>query len=216
MYKLGFVILQYMNKKETIKCVQSIIERIDNKNYEIVVVDNGSSNNVGVEIKEKYKKNNKVHVILNDKNLGFSGGNNIGFEYAKNKLKCDFIVMTNNDTYLVQDDFFEKILKEYKESKFAVLGPKILLPNNKVYYFEGKLRKIHDIKKINFKLYIKLLVNYLYLHNFIMKNNKVVINDNIKLNEKRYDVMLHGCCLIFSPEYIKLFNRNRAKNFFIL
>ena len=213
MYKIGFLILHYISLEETIKCVESIIKRIDNQNYEIIIVDNASPNNSGVKLKEMYKEQDKIHVLINEKNLGFSGGNNIGFEFAKKNLKCDFIVMTNNDTYLVQDNFFEKILEEYEKSKFAVLGPKILLRDNKVYYYDGRMKTKKMVLKTIFVFYIKLILEYLHLRKYIFKNSKLRIEDNKYLNKKKYDVQLHGCCLVFSPEYISKFDGIENKTF---
>ena len=121
--KFGFVILHYQTYKETIGCIDSIINKVDTLNYNIIVVDNNSSNNSGIEIKEYYVKNDKVKVIINSKNLGFAQGNNIGYEYAKKDLQCDFIIMMNNDMLFTQSNFTQRILEEYDESKFAVFGP---------------------------------------------------------------------------------------------
>ncbi len=214
MYKLGFVILHYIDAEETINCVQSIIEKIDTTDYEIVIVDNASPNNSLNELKSQYSNEPKVHILSNEKNLGFSGGNNVGFKYAKEKLGCQFIVMTNNDTYLIQDDFFKCILEEYKTSNFAVLGPKIHIPNNKFYYFDGRMKTVSELRKTNIKLFIKVLANYLYLGNLFEKNIKPnEITDDKIINNKKYDVALHGCCLIFSPKYIELFNGIEEKTF---
>ena len=65
-----------------------------------MIVDNGSSNNSGKLIDSKYKDMSNIHVILLKDNLGFAKGNNIGFQYAKKELNCDFICMLNNDTIL--------------------------------------------------------------------------------------------------------------------
>ena len=213
MYKIGFLILHYIGIEETTKCVESIIKRIDNQDYEIIIVDNASPNDSGLELKAMYKGQDKIHVIINEKNLGFSGGNNVGFEFAKKNLKCDFIVMTNNDTYLVQDDFFEKILVEYEKSKFAVLGPKILLRDNKVYYYDGRMKTKKMVMRTNFVLSIKLITEYMFLGKYIFNRDKVKIEDNKDLNTKKYDVQLHGCCLVFSPEYISRFDGIENKTF---
>ena len=215
-YKIGFVILHYQVIDQTIKCIQSIIKKIDTTNYEIIVVDNGSTNMTGKILQDKYAKFKKIHIILNHDNLGFSKGNNIGFKYAKIILKCDFIAMLNNDTYLIQNDFFSVIKKEYKYSGFAVMGPKILLRNNEICTMDGKLITLKEEKKYLRNLKVKLFLNYINLDRIILKikRKKSEKKENYEyLNMRRENVVLHGCALIFSPKYIEKFDGLDEKTF---
>lgn len=52
---------------------------------------------------------------MND-NLGFARGNNKGYRYAKNTLGCNYIIMLNNDTIIIQHDFLSIIRKEFEEN----------------------------------------------------------------------------------------------------
>ena len=78
-----FVILHYMVEEETYRCVEYIRDRIDTKDYHIVIVDNASSNGSGMLVEKKYSDSLDVSVLLNQKNVGYSRGNNIGFRYTK-------------------------------------------------------------------------------------------------------------------------------------
>lgn len=218
-YKIVFLILHYYTIDDTIKCVTSIKERIDTNNYEIVIVDNGSPNGSGQELKKKYEKDENIHILINDKNLGFANGNNLGFEYAKKQLKADFIVMLNNDTILLRDNFIEVVSKEYEYSHFAVMGPKILLPEDRICYYPENLISRQKLKKNIRKSFIYMLLEYLYVGNIVrvikkcikmdLKDNKNYYNkEDIeeKTKNRKEDIVLHGCFLIFSPEYISCFN----------
>lgn len=225
-YKLGFVILHYHVIDETIRCVESIISQIDTKNYSIVIVDNASTNGTGKELKEKYRDNKKVHVLLNDKNLGFSKGNNVGFKYAKEKLKCDFICMTNNDTEIIQNNFFETILKEYEKSNFAVLGPEIHLLDGTIFNYRKRLFTLEEIETEKKRMHKNLFLNYTFIESIILSLKsgikKLIRWDKIKeknpkeekLDGRLENVWLHGCCLIFSPIYINIFDGLEEKTFF--
>ena len=161
--RIGFVILHYNAIKETVDCVNSIINNIDTDDYFIIIVDNKSPNYTGETLKEKYGKSEKVKVILNKENLGFACGNNVGYQYAVQELKCSFVCILNNDTLLVQRDFFEIVKKEYAYSGFGILGPKIILKDGKinflyyrfpsVEYFEREL-KIHKRDYWRMKYYL--------------------------------------------------------------
>lgn len=204
MRKIVFLILHYMSIDDTIKCVDSIEKKCDNKNYEIVIVDNNSKNNTGEELLEKYKKNKKIHVILNKENLGFSGGNNIGFRYIKENLDADYIVMMNNDTFLIQDDFYKQIDLEYERSKCAVIGPKIFL-NDGISNNGYELPSIKFFKNQLWILRILKILNVFYLDKLAYKlfSNK---NRNAACDNRKEDVVLHGCLLIFTNEYISRFD----------
>lgn len=200
--KISFIILHYYTITDTIKCVNSIIEKIDTDNYEIIIVDNASPNNTGKELEEFYRKDNKIHIILNKENLGFSKGNNIGYQYAKKVLKCNYIVMLNNDTYLIQENFFSVIKNEYKKSHFGVMGPKIYLKNEKINRVNYKLITLKELRKYQLKIYTKLFLNYFKLENKLIKQKNTKKEESENVDKRRENVILHGCCLVFSPKYI--------------
>lgn len=211
--KMVFLILHYITIEDTKRCVSSIVERYpDLENIEIVIVDNNSKNNSGKELKEIYIKNNKIHVILLDQNLGFANGNNVGFKYAKEKLNAEFIIMINNDTYLIQNDFCEIIENEYKQSNFAVLGPRILMKNNKICDYSDKPETVMELRKKLRNLKIRKILNQLYLHwiyDFLVFIKSILMNKNqniIDTSIRKEDVPLQGAALIFSEKYIELFD----------
>ena len=222
MKDLCFVILHYSTKEDTEKCIESIQKRIDTDNYYIIVVDNGSTNKSGVLLEKQYKENNKIKIILNNTNLGFAKGNNVGFQYAKNVIGCKFIVMLNSDTYLLQDDFYQAIYEEYNSSKFAVLGPQIISKNG-IEVNQGQKRNPYNIREI--KSFIRsakyhLFMNFFYLSpitykiRMLVEKNKVICSENIiKEDNIREWVYLFGSTLIFSPDYISKYNGLCDKTF---
>lgn len=224
--RIGFVILHYQVIKETIACIESILKLIDTDNFQIIVVDNGSNNNSGEELTTKYVDNEKVEIIITGKNNGFSGGNNIGFTCAKEKYECDFIVLTNNDTELIQNDFFEQILKEYTISKFAVLGPEIILLDGSVCAYPKELLRLSALEPDRKRVKKLLIKNILFLESLdlwlkrsIMKLigwNKIrhKYREETKIDSRMEMVRLHGCCLVFSPIYIEKFDGLDNRTFF--
>lgn len=208
--RIGFVILHYNVFEETKKCVSSIFSRLDSNDFEIIIVDNASPNASGIALQEEYATTAKVTVILNDTNLGFARGNNVGFHYAKHSASCDFIVMLNNDTYLIQDDFFAVIMDEFTASHFAVLGPEIHTPDNKnpnpikntLPTEESVKKKIKHWKRARVRnfFFLEYLnpIYYFFMHLCKKKNEK----KQIPQNRRQENVQLHGCCFVFSPEFI--------------
>lgn len=144
---ISFVILHYNTIKETVDCVESIEKLIDTENYCIVIVDNCSPNNTGVELVNKYKNSDKIDVLLSKENVGFARGNNLGIDYARNELNSKYVCCTNNDTLMIQKNFYHSIEKEYKFSNAAVIGPRVYLKDNSIQQQCGELKDITVYKK---------------------------------------------------------------------
>ena len=121
--KYGFLILHYMDLQVTIDCVKNIIQRFGKNDIEIVIVDNASPNGSGEALQTLFEKNDQVKVLISSENLGFAKGNNLGFDYLKKNFDLDYMIVINNDIDIQDNKFLEKIAEEYKQSKFAVLGP---------------------------------------------------------------------------------------------
>lgn len=212
MYKIGFVILHYLSLEDTKECVQSIMNNITFKNRNIVIVDNNSPNNSGQQLEKIYSNEEQVVVIRNCKNLGFSKGNNIGITYARQKMGCDFVVVLNNDTFLMQKDFENILLQEYAESKFSVLGPKIFDPDGYNASNPGST-KIPTIQECNqgVIIWIKELIRACIKRSWkrqvlTQENRKSNVLETKGCNNRLEGCRLHGCCLIFSPIYFQYFD----------
>lgn len=209
--KFAFVILHYYTVEDTINCVKSIKELENYENVEIVIVDNASPNGSGKEIKEKYKNDEKIHVILSEENLGFARGNNLGFEYAKKTLNANFIVLCNNDTKVLQKDFMSRVENKYKESSCAVIGPKIILKDGTINKLYLKLPTVDEFKKEISIFKRNLFCNYLGIESLLRRIKKRIIADKDtsqeeKREEEHQNIILHGCFWIFTPKYVEVFD----------
>lgn len=222
MCKFVYLILHYNVIDETVKSVDSIKNNASG-NYKIIIVDNASPNGTAKDLRELYESDKDIVLLFNDENLGFAKGNNVGFLYAKEKLNPEYIVMLNNDVYLLDSDTQEKIEKEYERSKFGLLGPMIMTADGKC--------DINPFGKTDYSLEeVQITIEYckrqirLINRGLIGIYNRVLsIRDSLKkqkymLANKDYihrkeDVLLHGSCLIFSKEYIKKFDGMNPKTF---
>lgn len=218
----GIVILHYKSIDDTIECICSIREKYPNDEYHVVVVDNGSPDKSGRCLKELYKFDIDVDVIISDQNLGFACGNNLGYQYLKSKYAPEFIIIVNNDVVFIQNEFMHIIEQIYSKEKFDVLGPDILDSTKKIH--TSPLRKpllsYTDLKKeVQKETFIyfmlrnatrKKIYNYLLSvkHKIFGIHGSHETNDRYKDNKKQYRCVLQGSCVIFSPQYI--FNHNNA------
>lgn len=208
--KFVFVILHYYTIHDTIECVNSI-KKLNGDSIEIVIVDNASPNETGKNIQGRYQKDDKVHVILSEKNLGFAKGNNIGFQFAKEELNADFIILCNNDTKVLQREFLTLVDNIYQSTSCSVLGPKIILKDGTINKLYLKLPTVKEFKKEIYIFKRNLLCNYLGIENIFRKVKKIFIKGSSALDQAETDrihenIILHGCFLIFTPQYLKLFD----------
>lgn len=130
-----FVILvNYNGLNDTISCLNSL------KHMEgcvsVIVVDNASDKTEWLDLKDLFPK---IHVIHSDINLGFSGGNNLGIQYAI-ESGAEYIILLNNDT-VVNHSFLSQLLQAVETD--CILVPKMMYFNNPdiIWYGGGYFNK---------------------------------------------------------------------------
>ena len=104
---LSIVILNYNNKDIIFKSVNSLLKYRDLYEYEIIVVDNGSSDGSFELLKSKYK--DKIKLYKNNKN-GCSSGRNLGVS----KSTKEYVLFLDSDQWVTNKYFlssYEKLLK---------------------------------------------------------------------------------------------------------
>ncbi len=181
------------------------LKKIANKDTHIIVVDNNTLSNKEVKLINTFTKD----IVMLDKNYGFAKANNRGIEYAKKKYKSKFYIVINNDVFITQKDFLEKIEEDYKEYSFDMLGPSIDSPTKEsvnpfpVYKTKEEIKKEIDkceklISIYNSPFKAGLLNAYLKVKHIFRKPVKPVNGKKIETK-----VALHGCAIIFSDKYVK-------------
>lgn len=91
--KLSVIILCFNKVGYTAKCIESVLKNTACK-YEVVVVNNGSTDGTNDYLNKIKKNNSNVIIVNNNDNLGFSKGMNIGVNNSRGK----YIILLNNDT----------------------------------------------------------------------------------------------------------------------
>lgn len=215
-----FIILHYEVFGETVLSVNTILNNVKG-NKKIIIVDNASPNESGNKLKNIYKNNQDVDVILLNKNIGFARGNNKGYEYAIAKYNPKFVVVMNNDVEIVQKDFIERIKNIYDKEKYYVLSPDIYSTFSKIHQspkrlnsytleeFRNNLEKYKKRNNSNILIPIKCFFKEIKPLKKFLQNAKFK-SKHIDYNKKYYNIPLHGACYIFSQKFIK----ERKKAFF--
>lgn len=106
MCKVAIIIVDYNGFDDTKQCIQSIINS-DAEDYKIIVVDN---NNGGSQnLKNWVDQIDACNYVTEKRNLGFSGGNNLGILFAERHFFPEYYLLINNDTE-VDSHFMSEIL----------------------------------------------------------------------------------------------------------
>jgi O-antigen biosynthesis protein len=158
--KISIVVLMWNQGLMTLRCLQSILQRSDYPNMEIILVDNDSKIEESKIVTNWLEKESLAHIryIRTSTNLGFAGGNNVGLREATG----DYLVILNNDTEVSPGWIWRSLRHFYRNPNLGVLGPST---NNSGNESRVKLRGIEIdwlsevIPRFNFRVSKLLKVN---------------------------------------------------------
>lgn len=132
---ISVIILSWNRKKEILRTLDDL-QRQTYKDFEIVVVDQGSTDGT-LEAVASYP----VRIIRLHQNFGVPGGRNVGAVNAKG----DVLVFLDNDASL-SDDALERVVALFKDKSIGIVGFQILIESTKMLdlsswvYQKGKLK----------------------------------------------------------------------------
>ncbi len=137
--KISIIVPCYNEKNTLIKIINKIILSLNNynfKSYEILIVDDGSSDGTTEIIKENFSIKNNFKTFFHDKNLGKGAA----IKTAKNNLSGNIIIIQDADLEYDPDDY-DKLLKPIIDGNFKVVyGSRVL--NRERYKISGFNSKV--------------------------------------------------------------------------
>lgn len=108
-------------------CLEALKKTIGGNSYEIIIVDNGSTDGTKKYIEETFPE---VKYIYNTENLGFAKGCNVGAASASG----EYMVFLNNDTVPTQG-WLSALMETAKSAGVAAaIGSKLLFPNGRIQH----------------------------------------------------------------------------------
>lgn len=143
MVKIFISIINYNGNETTNACLDSLEEMtVKDFSLNVIVIDNASK--IPFEHENNFSKF-KLEIIKNDKNLGFSGGQNLGIKKALEE-GADYIVVLNNDIYVDKNLIVELLQTFSKEKDCGLVSPKIYFA--KGYEFHKDRYKESDLGNV--------------------------------------------------------------------
>lgn len=117
--EVSILIVNYNTKDLILKCLRSIYDKTSGVEYEVIIVDNASSDDSVKTIRAEFPQ---IVMIENHENIGFGRANNLAYKYSTG----DYIFLLNPDTVLINNatEILWEFLKNH--SDIAIVGGQLL------------------------------------------------------------------------------------------
>ncbi len=122
MLDLSIIVVNWNTRELLKQCLTSVIEQTQQLAYEIFVVDNASSDGSIAMVERDFPD---VHLIKNDRNLGFSKANNQALVKASGR----YLLLLNSDTRITENAFWPMIQFLDAHPSVGMAGPQLLNPD---------------------------------------------------------------------------------------
>lgn len=112
------------------QCIDSIIQRTDYPNYEIILIDNGSDEIKSLEIFSQLSKESQIRIIRDDRPFNFSALNNVAVSNASGEV----IALVNNDVEVISTEWLAEMVSLAVQPQVGAVGAKLLYPDGRVQH----------------------------------------------------------------------------------
>ncbi len=135
---LSVIVVNWNTKKLLDICLDSIYKFTKSVTFEVIVVDNNSTDGSQEFVKKSFPK---VKLIENKDNVGFAKANNQGIKLAKG----EYIFLLNSDAYLIENSL-EKLVHFAKEKKnLGIVGPLLINEDKSIQQSAGFIPNLLQI-----------------------------------------------------------------------
>lgn len=116
--------------EDTEACIESILHQSTYKNYEILVIDNGSKENETMLLFKRLEKNTKIKILHWNYPFNYSRINN----YAAKNAKGEYLLLLNNDTEVITPEWIEEMLMYAQRKDVGAVGAKLYYEDNTIQH----------------------------------------------------------------------------------
>ena len=112
------------------RCITSIIEKSSYDNYEIIIVENNSTDDEIFRYYEELRKNSQIRIMTFEGDFNYSRINNLGVS----KANGEYVLLLNNDTEVITLDWMEELLMYAQREDVGAVGAKLYYPDKTVQH----------------------------------------------------------------------------------
>jgi GT2 family glycosyltransferase/glycosyltransferase involved in cell wall biosynthesis len=116
--RVSIIIVTYNNLALNKLCLESVLRNTGHLNFEVIVVDNNSTDGTAEFLRRMASEHSNIRIILNPVNHGFAGANNQGIAISTGQA----LVLLNNDT-VVPPGWLSRLLKHLNDPQVGMVGP---------------------------------------------------------------------------------------------
>jgi GT2 family glycosyltransferase len=184
---VSIIIINYNSFTLTCNCIRSIIRHTVDVSYEMILVDNGSTECNSEEFLNEFPE---IILIKSSTNGGFAYGNNLGIQRSQG----EYVLLLNSDTILVEDSI-QKCLACFKSYDDAgVLGCRMVYPDGRLQYTARKFRSI-GWELLDLFRFIPLLIPY-------KKRSRMMLGKYFKCDETIECDWVNGAFFMFERKIL--------------
>lgn len=109
-------------------CLRSILEKTSYAPFEIVLVDNGSSEAVALDYLTELSRDHRVRLFRREEEFNYSRLNNFGVQQSE----ADFVALVNNDVIVISPEWLEELVSQAIQPGVGAVSPRLLYPDGRV------------------------------------------------------------------------------------
>lgn len=186
--KVSVVIINYNTFTLTSDCIRSVINYTRGADYEIILVDNNSSECDADKFLIEFPG---ITIVKSPSNNGFARGNNLGIEQASGEM----ILLLNSDTYLTEDSISKTAEFFKQQSSAGVVGCRMTYPDGTIQYTARRFRSI-SWELLDLFRFIPLLMPY-------KKRSRIMLGKYFRHDENTICDWLNGAFFLFSKKILE-------------
>ena len=195
------IIINYNTFDLTSDCIRSVIQFTNDISYEIILVDNASSE---CDPNDFLKEFPNIILVQNSLNGGFAQGNNLGIEKASGAN----ILLLNSDTIL-QENSVAKCLNYLSDQQAAgVVGCRMIYPDGKIQYTARKFKSI-GWELLDLFRFIPMLMSY-------KKRSRLLLGKYFRCDENIACDWVNGAFFMFPKRILKQLPANKLDDRFFM
>jgi len=162
--QVSIILVNYNTKQLLLQCIQSVYHHTTGINYEVIIVDNASSDDSIPAVKAAFPK---VTCIENSKNVGFGVANNIGVEKAVGK----YIFFLNSDTILLNNAIkvFYDFMEDTANVNVGAVGGELLNNDGAIIHSYSNFPSLLQTLSITFRHNVYYKTGLIKLRRLISK-----------------------------------------------
>lgn len=125
------IIIPNKDEKESLKaCIESIREKTEYQNYEILIIENNSTSEEIFHYYKELSRDPKIRLLRWKKEFNYSAINNYGVRHAKG----EYLLFLNNDVTVITPGWIKEMLGVCQRREVGAVGVKLIYPDNTIQH----------------------------------------------------------------------------------